>query len=403
MPAWGWVALAVGVVGLMAVARSLSPGDRRELRARAEAAAQAGDWGTSLELWRRINASPEATGTTQLGEGRACLTLGRAAQAERALRKAAAASPGEPAAWLLLLEIFWVEDRPLDAFDLGWEALEYLAPEDRPALLRKLTLAALTDLPDDLARDTLRRWIDADPEDVDARVALLRRVGAEPRSGDPDRQARIAELTGLLDRHPGHVGVREVLVTALADAGEPERGREYLDGWPADARDGRYWRLRGRWDLEYDHRADPAVTAFRAALESFPQDWRTHYRLARALQILNRPDEARQEAEAVGRIRELLDPLTLGPKLDAAFAHLGEPAAAGTLAELCGRVGLTRLADAWRASRDSTRAARSGSESRSPVDAVKVASMQRSGRERNALPARPSGPGHSGAAFPVEW
>jgi hypothetical protein len=55
--------------------------------------------------------------------------------------------------------------------------------------------------------------------------------------------------------------------------------------------------------------------------------------------------------------------MTLGPKLDAAFAHLGEPAAAGTLAELCGRVGLTRLADAWRASRDPTRVSRDGGES----------------------------------------
>ena len=144
-------------------------------------------------------------------------------------------------------------------------------------------------------------------------------------------------------------GVREALVTALADAGEPEQGRAYLDGWPEDARDARYWRLRGRWDLEHDRRADRAVAAFRTALEAFPQDWRTHYRLARALQIVNQPDQARQEAEAVGRIRELLDPMTLGPKLDAAFAHLGDPAAIRTLAELCARVGLVRLAEAWRA------------------------------------------------------
>ena len=116
--------MAAAVLGLLAVARSFGPGDRRQLRARAEAAAQAGDWGTSLELWRRINASSGATGLTHLGEGRACLALGRAAQAERALRKAVAASPGELEAWLLLLEICWVEDRPLDAFDLSWEALD---------------------------------------------------------------------------------------------------------------------------------------------------------------------------------------------------------------------------------------------------------------------------------------
>jgi hypothetical protein len=50
----------------------------------------------------------------------------------------------------------------------------------------------------------------------------------------------------------------------------------------------------------------------------------------------------------VARIRELLDPLTLDPKLDAAFRHLPDPSAFRTLADLCTRAGLTRLADAWR-------------------------------------------------------
>ena len=202
-----------------------------------------------------------ATSTTYLGEGRACLALGRAAQAERALRKAAAAAPSESEAWLLLLEVMRVEDRPVDAFTLGWKALDNVLPEARPQLLRELTLAALTDLPDDLARSTLKRWIDADSGDVDARVALLRRIGAEPRADDPDRESRLVQLRDLLASHPEHVDAREALVAALADAGEPERGRKFLETWPLEQRDGRFWRLRGRWDLEHDHRPDQAVTA----------------------------------------------------------------------------------------------------------------------------------------------
>jgi thioredoxin-like negative regulator of GroEL len=287
---------------------------------------------------------------THLGEGRACLALGRAAQAERALRKAIAVSPGESEAWLLLLQIMRVEDRPVETFVLGWDALDRLSPEDRPALLRELTWAALTELPDDLARTWLRRWMESDPTDIEAQVAYLRRVGAEPRSDDPDRQARVDQLTELLTHHPDHVGVREALVTALADAGETDQGRTLLDGWPAEKRDARYWRLRGRWDLEHDRRPDQASEAFRTALAELPHDWRSHYRLARALQILGRSNEARTEAEVVSRIRELLEPMTLRPELEAAFAHLDEPAAFRTLARLCARVGLTRLADAWRAS-----------------------------------------------------
>jgi tetratricopeptide (TPR) repeat protein len=341
--------MLAGGFGLLTLLWMVGPVDRVQLRAQAEAAEQAKDWATALRLWRRINAGAGATGMTHLGEGRACLALGRAGDAERALRKSIEAIPGQVDAWLLILEIMRVEDRTVDAFDLGWRALAEVAPESRLALLRELTFLTLTEVPDDLARTTFKRWTQADPTDIDAEVAYLRRIGAEPRSVDPSRQARLDRLIDLLARHPDHVGIREALVTALADAGEPDQGRVFLEGWPAAMRDARYWRLRGRWDLEYDHRPDQAIPAFRAALEVLPHDWRTHYRLARALRILNRAEEAQKEALTVSRIRELLDPLTLSPKLDAAFAHLDEPSAFGTLADFCARVGLSRLADAWSA------------------------------------------------------
>lgn len=351
LPAWAWNLVLAGGMGLVLLIRFLSLENGDRLRMRAEAASRAGDWSKALGLWRRINAGFGATGATYLAEGRASRAQGLAAQAERALRRAAAAAPWEPEAWLLLLEILRVEDRPLDAFRLGWEAFDAVSPENRMELLRELTLTALTDLPDNLARDTLRRWIEADPGDIDARVGYLWRIGAEPRSDDPDQAARLAELSELLASHPGHVGVREALVTALADAGEPERGRALLESWPVDQRDGRYWRLQGRLTLEHDHQPAQAASALRAALVDFPQDWRTHYRLSRALQIEKRTVEAQREAEAVGRIRELMDPLMLGARLDASFLHLGDSAASGTLAALCERAGLTRLAQAWRDTR----------------------------------------------------
>ena len=138
-------------------------------------------------------------------------------------------------------------------------------------------------------------------------------------------------------------------MTALADAGEPNRGRALLNEWPTTDRDARYWRLRGRWDLEYDHRPEEAATAFRNALSELPQDWRSWYRLARALHILGREGESRQAAETVSRIREVLDPLALGPHLDAAIDHLDDPATLEDLATLCTRAGLARLGEAWRA------------------------------------------------------
>lgn len=322
--------------------------DPARLQAAAEAAAREGDWKRSLGLWRQVNAGPGATAATLVAESRACLVLGLAGQAEQALRDAVAKDPAEAEAYLPLLKIMRVEDRFVDALRVGWAGLEQVAAAARSDLLRELTLAALTDVPDDLARTTLKRWIEADPNDVDARAAYLRRIGAEPRSGDPDRETRLSELAALLASHPEHLGVRAALVTALADAGEVDRGRAVLNDWPADQRDSRYWRLRGRWDIEFDHAAEQAVTALRSALDDFPQDWRTHYRLARALKILGQAAEAGREAETVSRIRELLDPLYLEPKLESSFARLDQAAARETLAELCSRAGLGRLAEAWR-------------------------------------------------------
>ena len=169
---------------------------------------------------------------------------------------------------------------------MGGPPISVVTPDIRNELLRELTLAAMTDLQDDQARSTLTRWMEADPADINTRLAYLRRISAEPRSADPEREVRLAELSRLLESHPDHVGIRETLVTALADAGEADRSQATLEEWPAQEHDGRYWRLRGRFELEHDHLSQQAVSSLQKALRDFPQDWRTHYRLARALKNL---------------------------------------------------------------------------------------------------------------------
>lgn len=314
------------------------------LRARAEAAAKGGDWPAALAAWRALNAGSEARGPTFLGQARAAVALGRLAEAERALARATAADPSAAEPWRLWLELLRVEDRVTDAQVVGWAALEAVPPADRRDVLRDLTLALLAEVPDDVARPMLARWAGSaehtEPPDVDARVALLQRMGGTPRSGDPDRAARVDELTAVLEREPGHLPAREALVATLADAGETDRGRAALDAWPESGRDARYRRLRGRWDLEYDHHPDRAEAAFRRTLEELPHDWKTRVRLARALRMLRREAEARAEAATVAKLRERLDPAALGPRL-----ARGDPA---DLAELADAVGLPRLAGAWR-------------------------------------------------------
>ena len=346
----GVVVAAVAIAAILGIMYAFTrPTHRLE---RAEAATKAGDWRAALEEWRAVNATDQARASTHLAEAKAALALGRAGQAARALARASALDPSDPTPWRLRLELLRVEDQAVEAQAVGWAAYDAVPPTARRAVLRDLTLALLADLPDDLARRTLAKWAEADPAepDRDARVALLRRFAAMPREGDPDRATRIAELTAVLASDPRQTSAREALVGALADAGEPDLGRGVLDGWPEPLRDARYWRLRGRWDLEYDHQPARAVEELRRALADLPHDWKTHFRLARALRSLGLEDEAEREAETVARLREILEPAVLGRRLAADLdpARARDPRASSDLADVCVRAGLTRLADAWR-------------------------------------------------------
>lgn len=342
---WG---IAAAVAGLAIGAWFLFPERPERLRARAEAAERAGDWSSALRLWRAVNQTRLARGRTHLAEARACLALDRAAQAEVALRRAVAADPDDPEPWRLLLQLCRVEERTWEARRLGEDAAAAVLPSTRREVLRDATLALLADLPDEQARGALDRWVVADPADLDARVAKLRRAAAHPGDADPDRADRIAALSAVLQRDPSHIAARELLVESLADAGDPQRGRQTLDAWPAGARDGCFDRLLGRWQLDYEHDPAGAAESFQRALADFPHDWRTHYRLARAWRALGRDADARREAETVGRLRDVLDPAALGPRLSADIGRLDEPASCRDLADLCARAGLARLADAWR-------------------------------------------------------
>jgi predicted Zn-dependent protease len=306
----------------VATVARLIPESPQRLRAEAERAERAGDPAAAARAWRAFNATGEAEGATHRAEALAELSLGRAGRAEESLRRAIAADPGDVESWRLLLEILWVEDRALDAQRTVWALYDRVPAGSRRDVLRELTRALLGDLSPETARGALKRWIDSDPDDVDARVALWQRIAAQPRAGDPDRPARLAELEALVAAHPEHAGAREALVTALADAGEPDRGREVLGGWPGPEpdRDARYWRLRGQWELEYDRHPDRAAAAFRRALEAMPQDWRLWSGLARALKRMGRDDEARQAAAVVARIREALEPAAA--RLDDDFRRL---------------------------------------------------------------------------------
>jgi len=337
------VVLVVGTASLLNWSVSRWP----ELAERAEHAAKQGDFETSYRLWSEYNAGPRARHESWFAQAKAALAMGRAADGLRALEKAAERNPSNPEPWLLQLEIFRVEDRPVDALGVGWKGYDAVPRPARRGILRALTLALLTETPDELARTTLQRWVAADSTDLEARVALLRRMAASPRDGDLPRSARIETLEELLSRHPESISTRQALIEELADSGASRRAQEVLDDWPSRARDARFDQEAGRLSLDFDRHPERAAEVLKRALETLPQDWKIHYRLARALAALGEKTEARGEADRVGALREILDPDRLAKRLDAALSDLEKPQARADLADLCRSVGFDRLADAW--------------------------------------------------------
>ena len=330
------------------VAWTRGDGSSEALQERASAAERAGDHAEAIRLWRTVNGGAKATTSSLVAEARAWLAIDHAGRAEQVLERASMLDPSAVPPWLLRLQILRAEDRQADADRVGWNAYASVPPEGRAAVLRELTLATLAEPPDDDARALLSRWATADPADPDALAALQRRRAEHLRGSDPPPDDRIDALEAMLARHPDHAGTREALVLALLERGDPDRGREVLDAWPADARDTTYDRLRARWDIEYDERPNRAVESLRRVLDARPHDWKAVYLMARALHALGREAEARQAAESVARLREALEPGRLARRLGADFARLDEPAVRLDLAELCDGAGLIRLADAWR-------------------------------------------------------
>ena len=209
-----WVRIALAGITIsffLILIRWLASDSPAILRSKAEAAARAGNWLTAVQYWRAINTTSSAQNYTHLAEARACLALGQAVQAELSLHRAITADPSVAESSQLLLQILLIEDRTLEAQQLAWKTYAHIGLESRPALLRALTLGLLTDLPDDQIRMMLHRWIDADPGDLNAQIALWQRISLQPRASDPDRPSVLAALEALLAKHPDHISAREVL------------------------------------------------------------------------------------------------------------------------------------------------------------------------------------------------
>ena len=302
----------------------------------------------AAERLRIYNQTNYATVESWREESRAWLSANQAREAEITLRKAIDRFPTDPLLQLMRLEIERVEDRIVEAISHGDQALAQVHSEDRVLILRGLTITLLDTIPEERAREKLKIWLQTDPQDREAEVALIKRMASDPMAGDMDRPTRIARLKSLIQKDSSFTQAYEALTIELAASGFIDEGRSILDQWPKNVRDVRYDRLKGRWELEYDRRPDLAIQSFERVLQHIPHDKTSWFRLSRAYKAIGRDQESQIAADHVAKLVEILDPRTLSPRLTKDFERLNDPQSKLDLAEVCEKAGLVKLAKGWR-------------------------------------------------------
>ncbi len=257
-------------------------------------------------------------------------------------------SSDTPEGWIIMLDLLRVlglGDRIIEAHD---QILSNQVARRSPTVLMTLTLGLLTDLEPEQLRQRLQKWVAAEPGEAIAQAALLQRYNENPLPEDPSRDDRLQVCMNLLDRFPTSIETRIAFVELLLTSGQYDEAGEALKQWPAQVKESiSHQRLLGRYlqDNLQDH--ENAILSFQNVLKKATFDWKTRYRLARALKAAGQAEKAMTESARMLEIRELLEPNRLEPIIRQAFPK-GKPPEPKQLVELLDKIGLNALADAWR-------------------------------------------------------
>jgi tetratricopeptide (TPR) repeat protein len=289
-------------------------------------------------------------------EGQVQMALGRARRAEEAWKACVANDPLHPtpprfftsAARELIVLYEW-EERRDEAHELIWRVYQQVEKKDHAAILIMSAWVEL--LRNDPAEEAskLSRFVAADADDWDARVALAKAEMARGNTAEATRQIQIC----LAARPQDLRGWRNwllILSKGGDQAGLAAALKQLPEGADADAE---IWTIRG---LACERAGDwqGAADAYRQAVRLRPWADEAYYKLAIVEERLGEPTAAaadRQRQQALRGAREQLRQAydayvdaTQSPQL----ARMDLGPIYERLAMTCAAAGLERDAEAWR-------------------------------------------------------
>jgi tetratricopeptide (TPR) repeat protein len=332
-----------------------SPHDGEAHALLAKLLAQRGD---TLACARELHQVPTwwpNKGKWALMEGTAFKQVDRLADAEAAWQWIVTDDPLHPVdeklvttAVLDLLELYAVESRWSDAARLIWTIYDRLAdPRDQEVLLVMRLRTEMERIMPVIADGKLRRFLEADPGDWEARRALAK---VHLVLSKPEEARQLAEA--CLRERPADRRIWADYLTILHDLGELDSLRLALSTVPAELADEPALLKSRALVLERDRQWTEAATLYRQLIQAHPWEADAYYRLALVEERLGQSTSAREHRKKSETMRAARLELNVAFQevLDLRKQKQDSPMmreALRRLAGICGALGWTRDAEAW--------------------------------------------------------
>ena len=270
----------------------------------AQSAASLGRFERSLNALQHVPEDDPHHGAAGSLTAQVLMRLDRAADAERLLTRILRQRPDAFAERALLLEIFRWEDRTEEAR----EQLEQIAASVRSEDLGFAIWLEINRFLLDYGgygttarEEKLRRFLQQDPHDFHARLALGR-LYLKKR----DVEAGFPILDQAYRERPDDVHAQFALLEyhldfAPTDPADTAFAAQLLEGLPAAYQGAKYWGLKGQY-LEQQEELTEAKRAYEQALDLRPDDRKSLYQLA---QVLIRLGDAEQARDLLRQFQEL--------------------------------------------------------------------------------------------------